>query len=216
MELNLKGKVAIVTGGSKGIGKGIAASLLQEGATVVITARNADELEDTAAMFRLQGKDVLAVVADMTKEADLQRLVNTTVQQLGHIDILVNNAGGIDAFGPLDTISMSQWRQVFEVNFFGLVALTQLVIPHMKKQGGGNSMNDAVSLLAAITGEDFKVYVLKGIHQEKNPHITLAMGGELFHVNVKNGRQGQDNLFTVVGISVGKTAKDDPEWTVVK
>ena len=86
----------------------------------------------------------------------------------------------------------------------------------VKKQGGGNSMNDAVSLLAAITGEDFKVYVLKGIHQEKNPHITLAMGGELFHVNVKNGRQGQDNLFTVVGISVGKTAKDDPEWTVVK
>jgi len=94
MELNLKGKVAIVTGGSKGIGKGIAASLLQEGATVVITARNADELEDTAAMFRLQGKDVLAVVADMTKEADLQRLVNTTVQQLGHIDILVNDIWG--------------------------------------------------------------------------------------------------------------------------
>lgn len=141
MELQLKGKVAIVTGGSKGIGKGIAASLLQEGVTVVITARNADELEDTAAMFRLQGLDVLAVVADMTKEADLQRLVTTTVQQLGHIDILVNNAGGIDAFGPLDTISMAQWRQVFDINFFGPVALTQLVIPHMKKQGGGRIIN---------------------------------------------------------------------------
>lgn len=141
MELHLKGKVAIVTGGSKGIGKGIAEALLKEGATVVITARNADELEDTAAMFRLQGMDVLAIVADMTKEADLQRLVTTTVQKLGHIDILVNNAGGLDVFGPLDTIDMNQWRQVFELNLFGVVALTQLVIPHLKKQGGGRIIN---------------------------------------------------------------------------
>lgn len=141
MDLNLKGKVAIVTGGSKGIGKGIAAALLKENATVVITARNADELEDTAAMFRLDGKEVLAVVADMTKEADLQQLVNTTIQQYGHIDILINNAGGIDTFGPLDTISLAQWRQIFEVNFFGVVALTNLVIPHLKKQGGGRIIN---------------------------------------------------------------------------
>ncbi|MFY0253932.1 SDR family NAD(P)-dependent oxidoreductase [Chitinophaga sp. 30R24] len=141
MELNLKGKVAIVTGGSKGIGKGIAAALLGEGTTVVITARKADELEDTAAMFRLQGYSVLPVVADMTKEADLQRLVDTTIAQFGHIDILVNNAGGIDAFGPLETITLAQWRYVFEVNLFGLVALTQLVIPHLKKQGGGRIIN---------------------------------------------------------------------------
>jgi NAD(P)-dependent dehydrogenase (short-subunit alcohol dehydrogenase family) len=141
MELNLKGKVAIITGGSKGIGKGIAASLLKEGAFVVITARNADELEDTAAMFRLQGGEVLAVVADMSREADLQRLVTSAIQQYGRIDILVNNAGGIGSVGPLDTISMQQWRQVFEVNFFGLVALTSLVVPHMKKQGGGRIIN---------------------------------------------------------------------------
>lgn len=83
----------------------------------------------------------------------------------------------------------------------------------VKKQGGGNAAADALTLLAAITGEDFNVYVLKGIHQEKNPHITLAMGGELFHLNVKSGRLGQDNLFTVAGISVGKAVKDDPEWT---
>ena len=141
MELNLKGKVAIITGGSKGIGKGIAAALLKEGAIVVLTARNADELEDTAAMFRLQGNEVWAVVADMAKEADLEHLVTSTVQRYGHIDILVNNAGGIGSVGPLDTISMSQWRQVFEVNFFGLVALTALVVPHLKKQGGGRIIN---------------------------------------------------------------------------
>jgi 3-oxoacyl-[acyl-carrier protein] reductase len=141
MELNLKGKVAIVTGGSKGIGKGIATALLKEGAIVVITARNADELEDTAAMFRLQRYEVGAVVADMAKEADLQHLVTTTIQQYGHIDILVNNAGGIDTFGPLDTITLDQWRRIFEVNFFGVVALTNLVVPHMKKQGGGRIIN---------------------------------------------------------------------------
>jgi hypothetical protein len=86
----------------------------------------------------------------------------------------------------------------------------------VQRQGGGNIITDAVTLLAAITGDDLKIYVLKGVHQENKPHVTLAMGGELFHVNVKSGRQGQSHLFTVSSISVGNLVMDDPEWTVVR
>lgn len=141
MELNLNNKVAIVTGGSKGIGKGIAAALAKEGAKVVITARNIDELEDTAATLRLSNYEVTAIAADMTKESDLNALVAETIQRYGHIDILVNNAGGIDAFGPLETISLQQWREIFDLNFFGVIALTNLVLPHLKKQGSGRIIN---------------------------------------------------------------------------
>ncbi|RFS19826.1 SDR family NAD(P)-dependent oxidoreductase [Chitinophaga silvatica] len=141
MELNLTNKVAIVTGGSKGIGRGIAEALAKEGAKVVISARNIDELEDTAATLRLHEVEVTAIAADMTKESDLEALVHETISRYGHIDILVNNAGGIDAFGPLETISLQQWRNIFDVNFFGLVALTSMVIPHLKKQGGGRIIN---------------------------------------------------------------------------
>ncbi|MCW3467476.1 SDR family NAD(P)-dependent oxidoreductase [Chitinophaga nivalis] len=141
MESGLKGKVAIVTGGSKGIGEAIASALWQEGAAVVITARNAAEVEATAAKMREAGGKVLAVVADMTKETDLQQLVTATIQEFGRIDILVNNAGIIDTFGPVDTITVAQWRWIFEVNVFGVVALTNLVIPYMQQQGGGRIIN---------------------------------------------------------------------------
>ncbi|CAL1519996.1 glucose 1-dehydrogenase [Chitinophaga sp. MM2321] len=141
MELQLKGKVAIITGSSKGIGKAIAESLLLEGAKVVISARNVDELEDTAAMLRLQNADVLAVPADIAKGEDLARLVRTTIERFGRIDILVNNAGIIDTVGPVETITIDQWRRIFEVNLFGVVALTSLVIPYLQKQGGGRIIN---------------------------------------------------------------------------
>ncbi|WP_291914570.1 SDR family NAD(P)-dependent oxidoreductase [Chitinophaga sp. CB10] len=141
MDLKLNGKVAIVTGGSKGIGKAIAEALLKEGAKVVISARNADEVEDTAATLRLSGYDVTAVAADMSKKADLEQLVAAALHRYGRIDILVNNAGTIDTFAPIADITLDQWRYIFEVNFFGVVELTNLVIPVMLKEKGGRIIN---------------------------------------------------------------------------
>lgn len=86
----------------------------------------------------------------------------------------------------------------------------------IKKQGGGTLEAEAVSLLNVVTSDELTVYVLKGVHQEKEPHITLAMGGQMFHVNVTSGRLGQANLFKVTSISVGNQVKNDPDgWTVV-
>ncbi|MBV8252964.1 MAG: glucose 1-dehydrogenase [Chitinophaga sp.] len=141
MDLQLKGKVAIVTGGSKGIGKAIAEALLKEGAKVIISARNTDEVEDAAATLRLDGYDVTAVQADMSIKSDLEQLVAATLHRYGRIDILVNNAGTIDTIAPINEISLGQWRYIFEVNFFGVVELTNLVIPVMLKEKGGRIIN---------------------------------------------------------------------------
>ncbi|NIG57268.1 SDR family NAD(P)-dependent oxidoreductase [Chitinophaga sp. Cy-1792] len=141
MDLQLKDKVAIVTGASKGIGNAIAAALAKEGAKVIITARNEDEVEDAAATMRLSGYDVTAIVADMTKQEHLEQLVGGTLHRYGRIDILVNNAGTIDTFAPVADISLGQWRYIFEVNLFGVIALTNLVIPAMLKEGSGRIIN---------------------------------------------------------------------------
>ena len=106
MDLKLQGKVALVTGASKGIGKGIASALAAEGANVVISARGQAELEGTAAELKAAGRgQVAAVVADVTKAEDCARLVEETVRRFGKLHVLVNNVAGIDNFGSYDELS---------------------------------------------------------------------------------------------------------------
>jgi len=93
MELGLKGKVALITGASKGIGKGIAEELAREGAHVALCARGKEELEQTAQILRQYGVTAHPVIADVAKAEDVQRVLDSTLQTLGRIDILVNNAG---------------------------------------------------------------------------------------------------------------------------
>src|SRR5205807_9747724 len=97
----LDGKVALVTGGSRGIGKGIARGLAHEGASVVISARPSASLEETAAELRASGATVLAVPADVTDEGQVDQLFSAAIERFGKLDVLVNNAGAFDG-GPLD------------------------------------------------------------------------------------------------------------------
>jgi NAD(P)-dependent dehydrogenase (short-subunit alcohol dehydrogenase family) len=94
MELNLKGKVAAITGGSEGIGRATALRLAELGAKVAICARRAEVLEKTAAEIRKTGADALTVVADASKAGELERFIEQTVERFGRVDIVVNNAGG--------------------------------------------------------------------------------------------------------------------------
>lgn len=141
MDLNLQGKVAIVTGGSKGIGKGIAQSLVEEGCNLSICARHIDELEATANELRKTGAEILPVVADLTKETDIQKVVDKTVNQFGTIDILVNNAGTVGNPGTIEDVSVQEWRDLFELNLFAVVSITQKVLPIMVEQGWGRIIN---------------------------------------------------------------------------
>ncbi|HCL24968.1 MAG TPA: short-chain dehydrogenase [Dehalococcoidia bacterium] len=137
MDLSLEGKIAIVTGGSKGIGRAAALALAQEGVDVAICARGVEDLENTAAEIRAEtGRNVLPVPADMTNPDDIKRLVATTVSELGGVDILVNNAVNSKA-APFMELTDEDWLNHINVKVMGYVRCSREVIPHMQERGGG-------------------------------------------------------------------------------
>ena len=132
MDLHLDDTVALVTGASKGIGKGIAEALATEGARVAICARHEHTLEATAeALHQAHDAEVLPVPADLTEASDRERLVEETTRAFGTVDVLVNNAGTVGTPGPLEEVSVQEWRDLFELNLFAVVALTKAVLPHL-------------------------------------------------------------------------------------
>ncbi len=138
----LEGKVALVTGSSRGIGKGIARGLAREGAGVVISARPSAALEQTESEFRESGATVLALPADVTDEAQVERLFGAAMERFGRLDVLVNNAGAFDG-GPLDQLSLAAWNKVIAVNLTGPFLCTRAAMRIMKAQGGGRIINVA-------------------------------------------------------------------------
>lgn len=141
MNLDIQEKVALITGGSKGIGKAAAEALAKEGCKIVICARHEGELRETATELERHSTEVLAIPADMTKEEDIQNLVQQAANKFGTIDILINNAGGIGSNKPFDELSTQDWRNLFELNLFSVVTITRLVHPYMKKSGWGRIIN---------------------------------------------------------------------------
>jgi 3-oxoacyl-[acyl-carrier protein] reductase len=141
MDLGLKDKVAIITGGSEGIGKAAANRLAQEGARVVICARRKDVLEKAAQEIR--GKtlgEVLPIQADVTKEGDIRRVVDQTVEAFGGLDILVNNAGQ-SAAGSFEQVDDKVWAQDIDLKLLAAIRFSRAAIPHMRQAGGGRIIN---------------------------------------------------------------------------
>ncbi len=136
----LVGKVALVTGANKGIGKGIALGLGLEGASLVLVARGADELEKTRAELTARCFQVLPLVADVTDEKQVDSVFAKTLERFGRLDILVNNAGAFDG-GPIDQISVEAWDKVLAVNLRAPFLCTRQAFRIMKKQGGGRILN---------------------------------------------------------------------------
>ena len=144
MELGLTGKVAVVTGGTEGIGRATALRLAQEGAQVAICARRQELLDKTAAEIRKRGADALAVAADMSKAADVERFMKAVIERFGRIDILINNAG-TSARGRFLEVDDRTWGADLELKVFGAIRCTRLAVPYMKKQGGGRIINITIS-----------------------------------------------------------------------
>ena len=144
MELGLKGKVAVVTGGSDGIGRATALKLAEEGAHVAICARRKEPLDSVAAEIQKFGVQGLAVAADMSKPADIERFMKAVVDRFGRIDILVNNAG-TSKRGAFLELSDEEWGADLELKVFGAIRCSRLAIPHMKKNGGGRIVNITIS-----------------------------------------------------------------------
>ena len=141
MDLQLKGKTALVLAASKGLGKACATVLAEEGADVVIGARDRNTLESTAAEIKAMGKGrVLAIPVDVQRPDQAEAFVAAAIKEFGKIDILVNNAGG-PPFGKFESFDEAAWQAAFELTLLSTVRFCRLVIPHLKKTGSGRIIN---------------------------------------------------------------------------
>ena len=141
MDLKLEGKTALVTGGSEGIGKGIARALAKEGVDVAICARRKDVLERAAAEIAKEtNRTVIAIPADLTKDADAKNFIEQGHKALGRVDIMVNNAGSAPG-GVIEHLSEAAWEVSLKLKFMGYVRCLRYVLPIMVKQGGGRVVN---------------------------------------------------------------------------
>lgn len=130
----MKKQVILITGASSGIGKNIAETMINDGHTVYAAARRVEKMND------LQEAGAHALKMDITVEEDVQSVINTIIENEGRIDVLVNNAG-YAVYGSVEDVTIDEARRQFDVNIFGLARLTQLVLPHMRKQKSGKIIN---------------------------------------------------------------------------
>lgn len=137
----LEGKVALITGANRGIGRGIAEAFAAEGAALTLMARDAALLDETAEALRQSGADVLAVPADVTDEGQVREVFRRAMDRFGRLDILVNNAGTFAGYGPIDDIPVEAWDRIIAVNLRGPFLCTREAFRIMKRQRGGRIIN---------------------------------------------------------------------------
>ena len=180
MDLGIHGRAAIVTGGSRGIGRETARTLLEAGARVVICARTPATLEETRAELQSKtGGEVLSVVADMAVEADAERLVREATERLGGVDILVNNAGQMYS-GRFDALTEAGLRTQLDIKLFGFMRAIRLVIPGMKVRRWGRIVN-----IIGGAGKEPDPYMLgSGIVNSALLNLTKSLSTELGADNV--------------------------------
>jgi len=176
---DLKGKVAIVTGGNRGIGLGMARGLARAGARVVVAAR--DE-EKSAAAVRELGGDTLALGVDVSSEQSVNALIAQAVQRCGRIDILVNNAG-INIRKPVQDLSLDEWRTVMDTNLTSAFLCSRAVYPHLKQAGGGKIIN--IGSMMSIFGASFvgPYAASKGGLVQLTKALATAWAGDGIQVN---------------------------------
>lgn len=135
---NLEGKVAIITGASKGIGESMARGLAEFGAKVVVSSRKQEAVDEVAQAFRADGLEAIGVACHVADEDQRKNLVEKTLAEYGRIDILINNAGTNPYFGPIESMPMEAYHRTLDINLHAPLELSQLTHPHMKAVGGGS------------------------------------------------------------------------------
>lgn len=180
----LVGKVAIVTGASKGIGAGIARRLAAEGAAVVVNyASSKTGADAVVAAIEAAGGKAVAVGADVSKQADAERLVAAAIDTYGRLDILVNNSGVYD-FAPIGDTTEALYRRIFDVNVLGVLLVTQVASKHL---GEGGSIVNIGSVVSAITPPDSAVYSgTKGALDAITGVLSRELGPRGIRVNSVN------------------------------
>jgi len=222
-----EGKVALVTGASRGIGKAIAERLASEGARVALSARTLEpderlegSLRETAEVITALGGEAIAVQCDLSQPEDRRQMIDTTVDRLGPIDILVNNAA-VTFFLPFDDFAEKRWRLMFEVQVRAPYELAQMVVPSMLERGAGWILN--ISSRAGIhpQGPPFEPFhssgvTVYGMVKAALDRFSTALAAELYDDGVAvNSLSPWDNVSTP-GAShhdlVNDFTLEGPEW----
>ena len=146
------GKVAIVSGGARGIGRAAARKLAGEGASVVICSDREEQVEETVAALREEGLEVRGVRADVTSSADMKKMMDLASETYGGVDVLVNSAG-VQRYGTVVETEEEVWDEVLDANLKGVYLASRYAIPEMRKRGGGAIVNlSSVQAFASQTG----------------------------------------------------------------
>lgn len=175
----LKGRTALVTGASRGIGRSVARALAKEGMNVALAARSTDLLEELASELRQSGVRTIAIRTDVGNEDDLARLVETVISEFGSIDVLINNAG-IEAFRPFQLIEPADIVQTIQVNLTATLLLTRYALPHMLKAGRGHIVN-----MASTAGKYGPAFgAAYGASKAGMIAFTQSLRGELYKTGV--------------------------------
>jgi 3-oxoacyl-[acyl-carrier protein] reductase len=216
--MSLNGKRAIVTGGTKGIGRAIAEALVREGVAVCISARHEDEIERAVTELGDVGEaKVTGVVCDVRDYEEIKALFEHTVAELGGVDILVNNAG-IGVFASVEDLTPEDFRSVLETNLFGVFYCCHEAIPQMKRQGGGYIIN--ISSLAGVNAHPqmaaynaskfglngFSEALMQEVRQD-NIKVSYIMPGSV-NTNFGGGEPGADKSWELQPSDIAQVVLD--------
>lgn len=179
MDLGLTGRVAIVTGASRGIGRAVAAALAAEGMAVGVCARDLDRLEEVAAELRSAGGQIVTIAGDVSKQEDVERLVARTVEAFGGVDVLVNNVGGRTGTTVEET-STELAMLSMEANYGTAIRASRLAVPLMRQRGGGAIVN-----IASIWGKEAGGAFAYNAAKAAVISLTKAMSRELARYRIR-------------------------------
>lgn len=206
MDLGLNGKVAIVTGASKGIGNGISESLAAEGCSLVLCARGEESLRAAADSLRAKGANVRILVGDATSPEGAVAPVDVALEEFGRLDVLVSNVGG-NRRGRFEDTTDDDWEAVLDANLRGHVRVARNAIPAMEKSGGG-----AITFISSIFGREGGGPGLSIYNSTKSALISLSkiMSMELAEKNIRVNSVAPGSI-RFPGGSWDRRCKEDPE-----
>ena len=179
--MKLKGRNAIITGASQGLGKTIAEHFVREGANVVLCARSVADLAATrteVAQLAAPGQKVLARACDVAQEVQVNALVEFAVRELGSVEVLVANAGVYGPMGPTESVDLAEWRRALDINLFGVLLPCRALIPHFKQaqagkivvMSGGGATNPLPNISAYAASKAAVVRLMETLAEELKPH----------------------------------------------
>jgi 3-oxoacyl-[acyl-carrier protein] reductase len=179
MDLGLRDKVVVITGGSRGIGRAIALTCAAEGANIALCARQQEGLDATITDIQAQGVQVFGQVSDVTQAEDVDHFIQACIETFGRIDILINNVGGSKGKGLIGSTD-EEWRGTFDLNLFHAVRVSRAVVPYMQKQGGGS-----IVTISSISGYKPAPSIQYGTAKAAEIFLSTALALELGPSNIR-------------------------------